>query len=159
MAYKETWAYLPLLLVLLVGLLAIVGILNRSGTITGLTVGRTNLEQPVRPQTLSVRPPCNESDRGYDWYIAGTTWYEGSSSHQPKSDRCVRPYVLQEYYCYNNQRMSRTITCPVGYRCETGACMTDGKVPYTIRNDEYRERLAKRAQGSQGPQGEVTIRA
>jgi len=135
-------AYLPLLLVALVGLLAIAGILHRSGGITGLAV-RTITPEQARPQTLSFRPPCNESDRGYDWYLAGTTWYGDSTSYtsyHPKSDSCIRANVLREYYCYNNRRVSRTVTCPTGYRCAEGACMPDGKTRYTIRNPNQQER-------------------
>ena len=130
--------YLPLLLVALVGLLAIVGILHRSGGISGLAV-RTISPEPARPQTLSFRPPCNESDRGYDWYLAGTTWYGDSTSYHPKSDSCIRANVLREYYCYNNRRVSRTVTCPTDYHCGDGACLPDGKTRNVLPNPQRQE--------------------
>lgn len=145
---KEIRAYLPIIMVALVGLLAIAGIQQQGNNeATGLVIGKYDMESLARPPSLSLRPKCTETDRGYDWYIAGTTVYE-SASYRPKQDACKGPYTLHEYYCHNNRRTSRTVTCPLGYSCKNSACEPDNGVYYVTKSSVLQQRAENAAKNN-----------
>ncbi|MEM4272332.1 MAG: Kazal-type serine protease inhibitor family protein, partial [Candidatus Bilamarchaeaceae archaeon] len=61
---------------------------------------------------------CSDTDSGQDILMKGTI-KKGSESF---SDSCNGTSVL-EYYCSNNQILSKVIACPSGKSCEDGACV------------------------------------
>ncbi len=141
MATKED--YLAVLTVTFIAFFALVFLFQQNGSnhgLLGLVIGKTGMEVLEHPPMLSVRPPCQENDRGYDWFVAGAAWYN-TTGYKPKVDKCTRGLVLQEYYCYNGRIRSSKIVCPVGYSCNDGACVPDEKVHYITQLSEYYARI------------------
>ncbi len=137
----DKWAYLPVLLVTLVGLLAIAGITQESDeALTGLAMGRYAQDAKEHLPMLSIRPECQETDRGYDWYIAGTTWYD-TAGFKKNTDWCQRKLVLHEYFCYRGRIRDRRVLCPAGYSCNEGACTPDTNTYYLTKASDYYERI------------------
>lgn len=66
---------------------------------------------------------CEETDRGYDWYFEGETYYKGYE--QRYEDECLRKTMLREYYCEDNRIKSWLQNCPKGYTCSEGRCIQD----------------------------------
>ncbi len=68
---------------------------------------------------------CVETDRGYDWYFTGETYYEGYSERY--KDECLKKTLLIEYYCQDGKIRSWLQNCPIGYTCLEGKCIEDNQ--------------------------------
>ena len=66
---------------------------------------------------------CVETDRGYDWYFAGETYYKGYTERY--KDECLKKTLLKEYYCQDGKIRSWLQNCPVGYTCDKDKCVED----------------------------------
>jgi len=64
-------------------------------------------------------PACTDSDGGKDIFSAGTV-ADRSGSY---SDRCTDAAGMEEWYCEGSTATSKTIPCPTGYECQSGACI------------------------------------
>jgi len=76
----------------------------------------------------SLKASCIDSDDGQNYAVQGVISKGGNSN----TDICTAATVLKEYYCSNNIIKSIKYTCPVGYKCSNGACISSC-VPATCR--------------------------
>ena len=134
--------YFFLLVIGFIGALTVLGFLQSDDQlITGSAVRKIGNYTALPAQlSHSLRPECKDTDRGYDWFVAGKTYYD-STNYAPKMDTCEDTLALREYYCNNGRLQSKRVRCPAGYSCQDAACQQDNRVYYVAKGSEYRNRI------------------
>jgi len=90
-------------------------------TLTGRAIAGTGL--------ASLKASCIDSDSGQDIFVKGVV-SKGTNSN---TDICTSVTILKEYYCFQNSIKSKGYTCPSGYKCSNGACVSSC-IPATCRS-------------------------
>ena len=96
--------------------------------------GKLDLAKADATTTSNTKPLCSDSDGGYNVFIRGTcTDSVGGVITSRNLDTCTNG-SLREFYCSSN--ISRCInafgSCPSGYICENGACISSDTTPPII---------------------------
>lgn len=67
---------------------------------------------------------CTDSDGGRNLTVQGTTQGSNVLGPQQGTDQCVGFRGITEYYCKANGEFESELTsCPIGQKCENGACV------------------------------------
>ncbi len=79
-----------------------------------------NFTNNTQPQSLT----CFTNDGGYNIYQNGSAWGWNGTGNYNIWERCTTTTQLMENYCTNNTYTQAFVTCPSGYSCSLGKCMS-----------------------------------
>lgn len=86
--------------------------------------------------TSTLIPACADTDSGKDYYTSGNVTELGTTVYTDTCPSTTSP-IVTEYYCDSSNVKSVNFTCPTGYTCSSGKCITttctstDGYDKYT----------------------------
>tara|TARA_Y100000310_G_scaffold343069_1_gene449005 strand:- start:698 stop:1702 length:1005 start_codon:yes stop_codon:yes gene_type:complete len=62
---------------------------------------------------------CSDTDNGNDVFTTGVITLGSTKNYE----KCIDVNTVLEYFCENNKIQIKSLPCPTGYVCNTGACV------------------------------------